>query len=43
MNNGWQFSFRIHNTEHAVKPSLKFDVQIEGMPATIMSIHRKWN
>lgn len=43
MNNGWQFSFRIHNAEHAVKPSLKFDVQIEGMPATIMSIHRKWN
>lgn len=43
MNNGWQFSFRIHNAEHAVKASLKFDVQIEGMPTTIMSIHRKWN
>ena len=34
-DNGWQFSFRIHNAEKYVCPSLKFDVQIEGMPPEI--------
>ncbi len=33
--NGWQFSFRIHNAEKQVKTSLKFDVRIVGMPAEI--------
>ena len=31
-NHGWQISFRIHNAETLVAPSLKFDVQIVGMP-----------
>lgn len=31
-DNGWQFSFRIHNAKDMVEPSLKFDVQIVGMP-----------
>ena len=31
-DNGWQFSFRVHNAEKHVTPSLKFDIQIEGMP-----------
>ena len=34
-DNGWQFSFRIHNAEDYVKTSLKFDVQIVGMPAEV--------
>lgn len=42
MNNGWQFSFRIHNASTRVEPSLKFDVQIIGMPTTIISIDCLW-
>ena len=34
-DNGWQFSFRIHNAKDSVEPSLKFDVQIIGMPASV--------
>ena len=34
-DNGWQFSFRVHNAENHVTPSLKFDIQIEGMPVDI--------
>lgn len=43
MDGGWQFSFRIHNASTNVEPSLKFDVQIIGMPASIISISCKWN
>ncbi len=43
MDNGWQFSFRIHNASTEVETSLKFDVQIIGMPATIVSINCSWN
>jgi len=42
MNNGWQFSFRIHNASTFVESSLKFDIQIVGMPATIISISCEW-
>lgn len=34
-DNGWQFSFRIHNAEEVITPSLKFDIQIVGMPADV--------
>lgn len=40
---GWQFSFRIHNASSRVEPSLKFDVQIIGMPTTIITINCEWN
>lgn len=43
MDGGWQFSFRIHNASTLVEPSLKFDIQIIGMPATIISINCTWN
>ncbi|MBQ2972130.1 MAG: HaeIII family restriction endonuclease [Ruminococcus sp.] len=43
MDGGWQFSFRIHNASTKVEASLKFDIQIIGMPATIMSINCTWN
>ena len=36
-DNGWQLSFRIHNAESRIIPSLKFDVQIVGFPQTIRS------
>ena len=42
MNEGWQFSFRIHNASTIVEPSLKFDIQIVGMPTTIMTIDSSW-
>ena len=42
MNNGWQFSFRIHNASTYVETSLKFDIQIIGMPTTIVSINCQW-
>lgn len=42
LDHGWQFSFRIHNASAIVEPSLKFDIQIEGMPASIISINCYW-
>lgn len=43
LDNGWQFSFRIHNASTIVEPSLKFDIQIEGMPTSIISINCFWD
>lgn len=43
MDNGWQFSFRIHNASTYIEPSLKFDVQIIGMPTTIITINCAWS
>ena len=43
MNNGWQFSFRIHNAEKKVIPSLKFDIQIVGMPTSLITLNCCWN
>lgn len=43
MDGGWQFSFRIHNASTKVETSLKFDIQIVGMPTAIISIDCKWN
>lgn len=42
MDGGWQFSFRIHNAATKVETSLKFDIQIIGMPTTIISIDCRW-
>lgn len=42
MDGGWQFSFRIHNASTMVEPSLKFDIQIIGMPTTIVTINCRW-
>ena len=42
LDNGWQFGFRIHNASTYVETSLKFDVQIKGMPATIMVLECRW-
>lgn len=43
MDGGWQFSFRIHNASTKVETSLKFDIQIVGMPTAIISINCSWN
>lgn len=42
-DNGWQFSFRIHNASTKVEKSLKFDIQIIGIPVTIISLDRSWD
>ncbi|MBZ7992631.1 HaeIII family restriction endonuclease [Campylobacter sp. RM9333] len=42
LNNGWQFSFRIHNASTMVESSLKFDVQIIGMPVSVLTINCIW-
>lgn len=42
MDGGWQFSFRIHNAEKKVMPTLKFDIQIIGMPTAIININCLW-
>lgn len=42
MDGGWQFSFRIHNAETYVAPTLKFDIQIIGMPTAIITINCLW-
>jgi len=39
---GWAFSFRIHNASTKVEPSLKFDVQIAGMPPKLYSQIEPW-
>ncbi len=42
LDNGWQFSFRIHSATTLVETSLKFDVQLIGMPTSIMTINCMW-
>lgn len=42
-DNGWQFSFRIHNAKDTIETSLKFDIQIIGMPSDInIKYNCKW-
>ena len=42
LDNGWQFSLRIHNASTKVEPSLKFDVQCVGKPVTLVTIACVW-
>lgn len=42
LDNGWQFSFRIHNASTYIETSLKFDIQIIGMPTNIITINCHW-
>jgi len=42
LDGGWQFSFRIHNASAKVETSLKFDVQIIGVPLNILHIECRW-
>lgn len=43
MDKGWSFSFRMHNASTYVETSLKFDIQIIGMPTTIITINCLWD
>ena len=42
LDGDWQFSFGIHNASTKVESSLKFDIQMIGMPTTIISIDCRW-
>ncbi len=42
MDAGWTFSLRLHNARTYVESSLKFDIQIVGMPTTIITINCLW-
>ncbi len=43
-DNGWQFSFRLHNAKDLVEPSLKFDIQLIGIPAIVdVKFNCKWD
>jgi hypothetical protein len=41
-NNGWAISFRIHNASTNVEPSLKFDIQLVGVPPTLHTQVEPW-
>jgi hypothetical protein len=43
MDGGWQFTLRIHNAEKVAVPSLKFDVQIVGIPMAILRLDCRWS
>ncbi len=42
LNNGWSFSFRIHNASTNVETSLKFDIQALGVPSSIIKMNCIW-
>ena len=43
MDGGWQFSFRLHNASTKVEPSLKFDINFQGLPPEVMTYKISWN
>ncbi len=42
LNNGWSFTLRLHNASTITQASLKFDVQLLGAPASIVTINCIW-
>jgi hypothetical protein len=42
MDHGWAITFRIHNAESMVVPSLKFDIQLLGQPAELYYKEVDW-
>jgi len=42
MDEGWAVSFRIHNASSRIETSLKFDIQISGVPSSLFSQHQQW-
>jgi hypothetical protein len=41
-NEGWLFSFRIHNASSRVEQSLKFDIRLLGNPSLLYSHNEAW-
>ncbi len=42
MDEDWGVSFRIHNASTTVEPSLKFDIQVTGVPSNLFAQHVQW-
>ncbi len=42
LDNGWELSFRIHNARTKIEPSLKFDVQLVGIPNNMYNDREWW-
>lgn len=42
LDNGWSISFRIHNASSQVETSLKFDVQLQKHPSSVVCYTSKW-
>lgn len=42
-DNGWTVNMRIHNASSRVEPSLKFDVQLTGVPPTLHAHYEAWD
>lgn len=40
---GWNISARIHNASTTVEPSLKFDIQLQGVPPTLYRHIESWD
>lgn len=43
LDKGWSFTFRIHNASTMVETSLKFDIQLIGMPTSVITINCPWD
>ena len=41
-DNGWTLSFRIHNADTYIQPSLKFDIQLVGIPQSLHTQIEPW-
>ena len=42
MDKGWSFSLRIHSAKTAVEPSLKFDINLISIPASLFYLDVEW-
>lgn len=42
LNNNWVITFRIHNASSNVETSLKFDIQLSGVPSAMFSNSVSW-
>ena len=42
LDKGWTISFRIHNASSRIEPSLKFDIQLVGIPSAVANIEQYW-
>lgn len=42
LDNGWTISMRIHNASSRVEPSLKFDIQLIGVPPSLYTHYEAW-
>ena len=41
-DNGWTVSMRIHSARSLVEPSLKFDINLIGVPPTLFTQYEPW-